>query len=94
MAITDSDLLVLSENVKARRVAKGWTQPVLAAKAKIHRVTLAKLEAGQHMPAWSSACRLADALGVKLDWLRRRHRTKEPAGQSLPATDQPATVPE
>ncbi len=48
------------------RDQRGMSQEVLAAKAKINRVTLARLELGQHQPKLDTLERIARVLGVSL----------------------------
>lgn len=56
-------------NLKEIRKAKGMTQAQLAKAAKIHRITIAKYEAGRVDPTLNSAEKLAAALGVTVDEL-------------------------
>lgn len=56
-------------NLKEIRKAKGMTQAQLAKAAKIHRITIAKYEAGRVDPTLDSAEKLASALGVTVDEL-------------------------
>lgn len=56
-------------NLKEIRKAKGMTQAQLAKAAKIHRITIAKYEAGRIGPTLDSAEKLAAALGVTVDEL-------------------------
>jgi XRE family transcriptional regulator, regulator of sulfur utilization len=51
-------------NIKRLREAKGITQTVLAKRAKLHRVSLAKIEAEMMLPRLTTLERLAKALGV------------------------------
>jgi transcriptional regulator with XRE-family HTH domain len=53
-------------NVKRMRIARGLSQQVLADKAKIHRVYLAKIEGGARTPSLEMLDRLAKALKVKV----------------------------
>ena len=56
---------LIGRNVKRRREGRGWTQAELAAKIRIHRISLARLEAGGKGPSWALVERLARALRVK-----------------------------
>jgi transcriptional regulator with XRE-family HTH domain len=56
---------IIGKNVKRRRERRGWTQFELAAKVRIHRISLARLEAGGKGPSWALLERLARALRVK-----------------------------
>jgi len=57
-----------TERVAARiaeiRARRGMTQESLATKARINRVTLARLERAQHPPNLDTLERIAHALGV------------------------------
>ena len=57
-------------NLQTIRKQKGMTQGQLSKAANIHRVTIARYEAGTVDPTLESAGRLAAALGVTLDELR------------------------
>ena len=48
------------------RARRGMTQETLAGKARINRVTLARLERAQHPPNLDTLERIARALGVRL----------------------------
>ena len=60
----------LTERVAARIVRRredaGFSQAALAAKAKINRVTLARIELGIHRPTLDTLDTIARALGVRL----------------------------
>jgi DNA-binding XRE family transcriptional regulator len=58
------DAMTFGERLKQLRVAAGMTQEELAKKAKIARVTLARLETNVFGPSWQTALMLAKALGV------------------------------
>ena len=62
--------MTATERVAARiaeiRVARGLTQEALAAKARLNRVTLARLERAMHPPNLDTLERIARALGVDL----------------------------
>src|SRR5215831_14854053 len=51
-------------NIKRVREAKGWSQERLAQKAKLHRVSLAKIEAQMLTPTLPTLDRIAKALGL------------------------------
>ncbi len=55
----------IGRNIKRRRERQGWTQATLAAKVRIHRISLARLEAGSKGPSWNLLERLGRAFGVK-----------------------------
>ena len=56
-------------NLKAIRKQRNMTQAQLAEAANIHRITIAKYEAGKVDPSLESAERLAKALKVSVDEL-------------------------
>jgi transcriptional regulator with XRE-family HTH domain len=53
-------------NIARIRSEKGLTQEVVAKKAKVHRVTLARIETGERMPSLRSLSKIAKALGVDM----------------------------
>ena len=62
--------MTATERVAARvaeiREQRGLTQEALAAKARLNRVTLARLERAMHPPNLDTLERIARALGVDL----------------------------
>lgn len=56
--------------IEALREAKGWTRYRLAKEAAVDSSFVAAVERGEKSPSWEIACRLADALGVRVDRLR------------------------
>ena len=59
----------IGDRIKELREAKNWTQDDLADAAGIHRVTIAKYEAGKVEPKSTSLSRLATALEVDAGFL-------------------------
>lgn len=59
----------IGDRIKELREAKNWTQDDLSEAAGIHRVTIAKYEAGKVEPKSTSLGRLASALGVDAGFL-------------------------
>jgi transcriptional regulator with XRE-family HTH domain len=60
-------MLPLGEQIKRLREERGLTQEVLASRAKLSRIYIAKLEAGDRAsPSFPALQRIARALGVKL----------------------------
>jgi len=55
----------MAKRLKALRRRRGWTQENLAARAGLHRVFIAKLEAGIQDPSLTTIQKLAKALKVK-----------------------------
>ncbi len=58
------------EQLRRLREQRGWTQAQLAERAGVDRVSIARYETAARAPDFETACRLADALGVKLERLR------------------------
>jgi len=56
----------VAARVAALRARRGMTQEALAARARINRVTLARLERAQHPPNLDTLERIARALRVEL----------------------------
>ena len=56
----------LGMKIQRLRVRRGFSQEVLAKKARISRGYLARLEIGRHDPTVGTLRRLARALGVRL----------------------------
>jgi transcriptional regulator with XRE-family HTH domain len=57
---------VFAKKLKELRQAKGWTQQRLADAAGMNRVQIARLEAEDHSPTWSTVLWLAKALDVSV----------------------------
>jgi transcriptional regulator with XRE-family HTH domain len=57
--------VTIGRNVARRRARRGWTQAALAARVRLHRVSLAQIERGTSRPSLQTLERLARALGVK-----------------------------
>jgi DNA-binding XRE family transcriptional regulator len=56
------------------REAAKLTQQELADRAGLHRVAIARYEAGDRAPTYAALCALADALGVPTDAFRHSER--------------------
>ena len=68
--MNDSALLVmLGENIRARRRANGLTQRELAERAKLHRTYIADLERGARNVSILNVVRVARALGISVPQL-------------------------
>jgi transcriptional regulator with XRE-family HTH domain len=61
----------LGERIAECRGSLGWTQKQLAEKAGISVTFLSELENGHRLPGTEIALRLADVLGVSIDYLLR-----------------------
>lgn len=59
----------LGWRVRQLRESKGWTQEILAARAKLDRSYVAGIEAGLRNPSTKALAKLARALGVTLSGL-------------------------
>lgn len=60
----------LGQRVTALRSAAGWTVYRLAKTAGLSAVNVARIERDERDPAWSTICKLADALGVPTERFR------------------------
>jgi transcriptional regulator with XRE-family HTH domain len=56
----------VGKRIRELREARGLSQTGLARKARIGRVTLARIEAGTQIPTLATLQRLARALGVRV----------------------------
>ncbi len=64
------DSTLFGTRLREARKARGWTLAQLADAAGLHLQSIARYECSPDRgPTWDAACRLASALGVKLDWL-------------------------
>lgn len=61
----------VGNNVRILRSAKQLSQSELATACGVARATINRIERGQRMPDFDLICKIADALGVKTDGLRR-----------------------
>ncbi len=55
---------MFAQQLKALRVAAGWTQQELADKAGLNQAAISHLESSRNKPSWDAVIALADALGV------------------------------
>lgn len=62
---------IIGHNVAHYRNRAGWTQAQLAAKVKLNRVTVARIETGTNYPSIELLFRLADLFRVHTDDFRR-----------------------
>jgi transcriptional regulator with XRE-family HTH domain len=56
--------------VRSALTQRGWTVYRLAAAARLQRTHAGRIVAGDTVPSWPVACRIADALGVPVGELR------------------------
>jgi transcriptional regulator with XRE-family HTH domain len=56
----------ISRNLKARRLARGWTLDQFAAASQVSRAMISKIERGEVSPTAATLARLAAGLGVSL----------------------------
>lgn len=76
----DSSPLAVPTSVKERRKARGWTQPVLAEKAKISTTAVHNLEAGKNGFTDKTLAALAEAFECR------------PADLLLPMVEKPSAI--
>ena len=62
------------ERLLAARVAKGWTVRELGRRAKVAPATISRYERGVGDATFSIVVRLAEAVGVSLDYLAKGKR--------------------
>lgn len=62
--------MAFANNVRALRTERGWTQQELADKLGVHRITVTRIESGQHQPLFGEACIMADILGASIASMR------------------------
>lgn len=69
--VTDKhpDLVAFAHRLKAARLAAGMSQAELAERADLHRVSIARIEAGGWDVTLTTAGRLATALGIAVEML-------------------------
>lgn len=60
----------LGQRLTALREARDWTRNALAVRAGISPIIISRIAREGRDPAWSTACKLADALEVRIDELR------------------------
>src|SRR4051812_37988378 len=63
------DIPALQNNVKALRVARGWSQAELARRAGISRAAVSAVEIERLVPSVAAALSLAGAFGCRVDGL-------------------------
>lgn len=59
----------IGSKISALRKEKRWSQTDLASKSKVSREMIGKYERGEAVPSIEAAKKIADALGVTLDYL-------------------------
>ena len=57
----------LGPDLRRLRDARGLTQAALAERAGLSRIFIAKVEAGDRLPSWSTFDRLARLLGARVE---------------------------
>ena len=68
---------IFSERLKRARWEKDWSVAKLSEVSGVLDCTISAYERGKSGPGLYNAVRLADALGVSLDWLAGRTDEKE-----------------
>ncbi|HEV3440629.1 MAG TPA: helix-turn-helix transcriptional regulator [Gemmata sp.] len=76
--------------LRRRRDEKGWTQQELAEATGIHANTIARLERGEHEPAWPLVLALAKALGVDCTAFNAEPGTEPEKSVEKPTAKKPA----
>ena len=71
-AANTAELGVVGSTVRYYREQRGLTQEQLGARAGLVTSTIVKVEAEDVSPGFETTCKIADALGVTTDALRRR----------------------
>lgn len=64
----------LGERVKRLRMERGWSQAQLAQRLDVHPKQVSGWERGAHVPSTEVLIRIADVLGVSLDYLAFENR--------------------
>ena len=64
VAESDPRLVAFGKRLRAARKAAGLTQSELAERASIHRVSVARFEAGKVDPSFTTVVRLAEVIGI------------------------------
>ncbi len=57
--------LIVGENIRAFRQAKGWSQEKLAFEANLHRTYIGDIERGERNVSVVNVQKIAEALGVR-----------------------------
>ena len=66
--------MTLGERIKRLRMERGWSQTQLARKLDVHPKQVSGWERGAHTPTTDALIRVAEALGVSLDYLAFENR--------------------
>lgn len=77
------DARILADRIRAQRLAHGWSQAELAARAGVTRQLVAALEAGRHTPNVVAALGLARALGCSVEELCADHEFRSVDGRPI-----------
>lgn len=64
--------------IKEARIKKGWSQEQLANKLGTSKSVISGYETGRNDPAQSMVIKLADSLGVSINWLMFGEEKEEP----------------
>lgn len=59
----------LGQRLKTLRTEQGWTQAMLSERSNLNRVTIARIEAGNQLPRYSTLLALTDALDIPVERL-------------------------
>ena len=62
----------IGQRIREERQSKGWTQAELGLRSGLRESMICKYELGYHIPNPENLSRIADALGVSVDYLLGR----------------------
>lgn len=77
------------DRIREAREAKGWTQEDLADKAQISKGFLSDVENNKRNVSAENALRIADALGISLDYLMRGEEARKQEPRRAPISIPP-----
>jgi len=66
--------MTLGERIKRLRMERGWSQTQLAQRLEVHPKQVSGWERGAHTPSTDVLIRIAETLGVSLDYLAFENR--------------------
>ena len=65
--------MTIGQRIRARRVARIWSQDVLADLCGVTKNDVSRWETGKHLPSAEAVRTLANALDITTDWLLGAH---------------------
>jgi transcriptional regulator with XRE-family HTH domain len=69
----------IGQRIRRARQSKGWTQAELGFRARLRETTICRYELGHQTPNIKNLSRIADALGVSVDYLLGRREYENQA---------------